>query len=362
MAPIENPAIPEGSVVVVTGANGYIASQIADQFIQAGYIVRGTVRNPKKSAWLVPHFEKVYGKGKFELHVVPDMQADGAYDEAIKGAAAFVHTATVIDFNGDPADVIGGAVKCGMVAIEAAYKEANMKRFVLTSSASTLMPHKKETFLALKGQTVDESTFSADAKEIAWSKPPFGFEHGGAIYGASKMEQEQSIWRYYKENAARRPDIVVNTIVPDFNFGRSLDPANTASSFGMIVDLFEGKSLGELWHLPHYFVDVQDDAALHLAAAILPDVKGERLFAFAFPMNWDMILEILRKQNPGRKFAGNFHAEEYPVTVKPIGRAESLLRHIGRPGWISMEESIAGNTEHLKETTNGDANGAVNGA
>lgn len=89
MAPIENPAIPEGSVVVVTGANGYIASQIADQFIQAGYVVRGTVRNPKKSAWLVPHFEKVYGKGKFELHVVPDMQAEGAYDEAIKGDISF---------------------------------------------------------------------------------------------------------------------------------------------------------------------------------------------------------------------------------------------------------------------------------
>lgn len=127
------------------------------------------------------------------------------------GAAAFIHTATVIDFNGHPADVIGGAVKCGLVAIEAAYKEPNMKRFVLTSSASTLMPHKKETFLALKGQTVDESTFSTDAKEIAWSSPPFGLEHGGAIYGASKMEQEQSIWRYYKENATRRPDIAVNT-------------------------------------------------------------------------------------------------------------------------------------------------------
>ncbi|KAK1706923.1 NAD dependent epimerase/dehydratase [Colletotrichum acutatum] len=334
---IENPAVPKGSIAVITGANGYIASHIADQFIRHGYKVRGTVRNPKKSAWLVPHFEKKYG-------------VDGAYDEAIKGASIFVHTATVIDFNGDPAEVIGGAVKCGMVAIKAAYKEPNMKRFVLTSSASTLMPLKKENFFALKGQTVDVDTFGHDAKALAWAPPPWGVEHGGAIYGASKMEQEQNIWKFYEENKTNRPDIVVNSIVPDFNFGRSIDPSQTggSSSFGLIVELFEGKTLPELWHLPHYFVDVEDDAALHVAAAILPDVKNERIFAFAYPMNWDIILDILRKQNSGRKFADDFHNEEYPVTVKPIARAESLLKRLGRPGWISLEQSIATNTEHLK--------------
>ncbi|OLN85833.1 Aldehyde reductase 2-like protein 8 [Colletotrichum chlorophyti] len=350
MNPIANPAIPKGSIVVITGANGYIASHIADQFIRNGYRVRGTVRNPKESAWLIPHFENAYGKGKFELHVVPDMQVDGAYDEVVKGAAAFVHTATVIDFNGDPAEVIGGAVKCGLVAIEAAYKEPSMKRFVLTSSASTLMPLKKENFFALKGQTVDETTYGQDAKTLAWAPPPWGVEHGGAIYGASKQEQEQKIWKYYEENKTRRPDIVLNSIVPDFNFGRSIDPANTggSSSFGLIVELFEGKTMPEAWCLPHYFVDVEDDAALHVAATILPDVKGERVFAFACPMNWDAILDILRRQNPGRKFAENFHDDEYPVTVKPIARAESLLRKLGRPGWISLEDSIASNTEHLQ--------------
>ncbi|KAI3559687.1 NAD dependent epimerase/dehydratase [Colletotrichum abscissum] len=350
MSFIENPAVPKGSIAVITGANGYIASHIADQFIRYGHKVRGTVRNPKKSAWLVPHFEKKYGVGKFELHVVPDMQVDGAYDEAIKGASIFVHTATVIDFNGDPAEVIGGAVKCGMVAIEAAYKEPNMKRFILTSSASTLMPLKKENFFALKGQTVDVDTFGHDAKELAWAPPPWGVEHGGAIYGASKMEQEQTIWKFYEENKSNRPDIVVNSIVPDFNFGRSIDPSQTggSSSFGLIVELFEGKTLPELWHLPHFFIDVEDDAALHVAAALLPDVEGERIFAFAYPMNWDIILDILRKQNPGRKFADNFHNDEYPVTVKPIARAESLLKRLGRPGWISLEQSIATNTEHLK--------------
>lgn len=142
----------------------------------------------------------------------------------------------------------------------------------------------------------------------------------------------------------------LGVVVPDFNFGRSIDPVQTgrSSSFGFIVDLFDGKSLPEPWHLPHYFVDVEDDAALHVAAAILPDVKGERIFAFAYPMNWDIVLEILRKQNPDRKFVDNFYGEQYPVTVEPIARAEELLKRLGRPGWISLEDSIATNTEHLK--------------
>ncbi|KXH27586.1 aldehyde reductase [Colletotrichum salicis] len=166
------------------------------------------------------------------------------------------------------------------------------------------------------------------------------------------MEQEQSIWKFYEESKTKRPDIVVNCIVPDLNFGRSIDPSHTggSSSFGFIVELFEGKTLPEPWHLPHCFVDVEDDAALHVAAAILPDVKGERIFAFAYPMNWDIILDILRRQNPVRKFADNFHDEEYPVTVKPVARAEGLLKRLGRPGWISLEQSIATNTEHLKAT------------
>jgi nucleoside-diphosphate-sugar epimerase len=36
------PAIPKGSLVLVTGANGHIGSRVADQLREAGYHVRGT--------------------------------------------------------------------------------------------------------------------------------------------------------------------------------------------------------------------------------------------------------------------------------------------------------------------------------
>lgn len=79
------PAIPPGSTVLVTGANGFIGSHVADQLIQAGFLVRGTSRDTTKTAWMTEMFDKKYGKGKFEAVVVKDMAENGAFDEACKG-------------------------------------------------------------------------------------------------------------------------------------------------------------------------------------------------------------------------------------------------------------------------------------
>jgi nucleoside-diphosphate-sugar epimerase len=82
-------AIPKGSTVLVTGANGYVASHIVDILIQLGYEVRGTVRSVKP--WLNQLFEERHGKGKFQSVVVPNLEAADAYDEAIKGVSGFLH-------------------------------------------------------------------------------------------------------------------------------------------------------------------------------------------------------------------------------------------------------------------------------
>ena len=81
----KDPVIPIGSTVLVTGANGFIASHIIDQLIQAGYLVRGTSRDTTKIDWLIDMLDKKYGKGKFEAVQVKDMAKEGAFDEACKG-------------------------------------------------------------------------------------------------------------------------------------------------------------------------------------------------------------------------------------------------------------------------------------
>lgn len=105
-----------------------------------------------------------------------------------------------------------------------------------------------------------------------------------------------------------------------------------------------------LWKLTREsenFVDVQDDALLHVAAVIHPDVQSERVFAFAAPVNADEVLAILRQLYPSRSFPDNFRAEQDCSEIEPRKRAEALLRDMGRDGWTSLADSIRRNTEDL---------------
>lgn len=81
----QDSAIPRGSLVLVTGVNGFLASHVADQLLQSGFWVRGTVRSLEKNQWVQDLFDQKYGAGKFSLVQVPDMAADNAFDEAVKG-------------------------------------------------------------------------------------------------------------------------------------------------------------------------------------------------------------------------------------------------------------------------------------
>ncbi len=81
----KKPAIPIGSTVLVTGISGYIGSHVADQLLQAGYRVRGTVRDEAKGKWVRELFAGKYEESQIETIIVADMAQTGAFDEACKG-------------------------------------------------------------------------------------------------------------------------------------------------------------------------------------------------------------------------------------------------------------------------------------
>lgn len=83
-------AIPPGSTVLVTGVNSYLGSHVADQLLLAGYKVRGTARDASKVKWAQDVFDMKHGTGRFEGAIVTNMNVEGAYDEAVKGAAFYL--------------------------------------------------------------------------------------------------------------------------------------------------------------------------------------------------------------------------------------------------------------------------------
>jgi nucleoside-diphosphate-sugar epimerase len=90
-------AISPPAKVLVTGANGYLATWVVKKYLEKGYSVRGAVRSLTKSAFLNENFAQ-YGD-RFELVVVEDITKDGAFDEAVKGVDAIAHTASPFHYN-----------------------------------------------------------------------------------------------------------------------------------------------------------------------------------------------------------------------------------------------------------------------
>ena len=80
-------------LAVVTGAGGFVASQLIAQLLTKGYNVRGTVRS-LADAQKVQHLQKLSAAlpGQLELREA-DLLVEGSFDEVVKGATVVFHTA-----------------------------------------------------------------------------------------------------------------------------------------------------------------------------------------------------------------------------------------------------------------------------
>ncbi|TQN68664.1 Aldehyde reductase 2 [Colletotrichum shisoi] len=313
MTPERKYAIHKGSTVLVTGANGFIGSHVCNELLQLGFNVRGTL---------------------------PDMEKNGAFDSLVEDVSAVIHVASPVSFSPNPESVIPSSIAVALNALKAANKSPSVKRFVFTSSSvAAALPKPNKG-----GIEVTSDSWNTHSVEIAWREAPYHPQRAWHVYAASKVEAETAVWRFHYENIRRRYDLVVNTVLPDTNFGKPLDVVNQGhpSTSSFVESLWNGTHFDRLASIPpHYFVDVQDNARLHVAAAVLLNVQNERIFAWAEPFNFDIILDISRAQCPGKKFADNFHNyEELSTAVGPQSRAAELLGQLGRDGFVPLKKSV----------------------
>jgi nucleoside-diphosphate-sugar epimerase len=189
-------------LVLVTGANGFIAARTIEAFLQAGYSVRGTVRSVANSQSLVQAL-KQYGD-KFELAEVKDITAPGAFDDAVKGVDAIAHFASPVSFFfTDPEPIMHAAINGTTSILESAVKQSSVKHFVHMSSIVAVFEPKEGdyTYTEKDWNTVSEALVAKEGKGA----------NGTDIYMASKTASEKTLWKFRDE---RKPKFTVTALNP----------------------------------------------------------------------------------------------------------------------------------------------------
>lgn len=292
------PAVNSGKVLV-TGASGYIGAWIVKYLVEHGFSVVAAVRNDEQGKFIEQRFPEYKGK---VTHVnIPDIQKEGAYDDAVKGVDAIVHGASPVVFTwDDPQEIVGPAVGGATGILQSAHKYgSSVKRIVLTSSAVAI--HNGDYTGEQKPDTTyDETTWNETALNAKLTKDSSPW----LVYNAAKTRAEKAAWDFVK---AEKPAFDLVTILPAYNWGPYVHQVGKTigTTPGMLLSTFPvGDTSGTLvgdW------VDVRDSAILHVHALETPALGGERLAATNGIYAWQDIYDVLNAagyEAPGKDTKG----------------------------------------------------------
>ncbi|KAJ7477983.1 D-lactaldehyde dehydrogenase [Mycena galericulata] len=264
--------------VLVSGANGYIATWIVQTLLEKGFSVRGAVRSADKGNHLLELFGTKY-PGKFETVVIPDITSDGAFDVAVKGVVAIEHTASPFYLNAnDPAELSEPAIKgtigswrvLGNMDTSTVSHSESVKRIVVTSSCAAIARTSDRVLTELDWN--DDAVDEVQAKGIKASP--------GAKYFNSKVFAERAAWKFVEEEYAAHLSWDLCVMNPPLVLGPVIhavaSPEALNTSAKRMYDLYTkpgevARGGGGNW------VDVRDVALAHVLALQreLP-VGGER--------------------------------------------------------------------------------------
>lgn len=275
------------NTVLVTGASGFIAKHIVVQLLDAGYHVRGSVRNIAR-ADEIRAVAKAKCKEPAQLDdrlqfAILDLDEDAGWSKALQGVDALMHTASPFPLeqpkNED--DVIRPAVDGTLRALRAA-KAHGVHRVVMTSSLLSIM---------LAPKPADRAVL--DERDWTDVKSP-----RATPYAKSKTQAERAAWEFVRQEA---PQIAPTAINPAFVLGTPLD-RHIGTSLKVIQRLLKGKDP----MLPNFgfpVADVEDIAIMHVRALQRPASIGQRYIGGDEFLWFPQMAAILKDVHPDRRFA-----------------------------------------------------------
>jgi nucleoside-diphosphate-sugar epimerase len=137
-----------GELILLTGATGFVGFATLRQALKHGYKVRAVVRSEQKAETVRsnPTLKDVT-EDQLSFVVIPDLLAEGAFDEVVKDVDYIVHIASPVprpELTGNDdltKEMVNPAVQATTGVFKSAHKYGtNVKRIVVTSSAAALVP------------------------------------------------------------------------------------------------------------------------------------------------------------------------------------------------------------------------------
>ncbi|KZT51580.1 NAD(P)-binding protein [Calocera cornea HHB12733] len=271
------PIVLPPSTVLVTGANGFLALHIVKQLLEQGYMVRGTVRSSSKGEWIKNKFAN-FGD-KFEYSVVEDITEEGAFDEAIRGVDAVLHTASPVPEN------FVGTYESAKSIVKSLQSSHTVKRVVFTSSFTAVWgPHPL-------GYTYSESDWNDTASKLIKEKP-----HelpGSMLYFAAKTDSEREFWKFYEEHKDQLAwDLV--TLTPPYIFGPVLQDGPNSSTNTIWKKAFKENPADQVGQHAGFWIDVRDCAHAHLLSLQKEQAGGERFLITGGAFTWQDVYNELQ--------------------------------------------------------------------
>ncbi|KAI0646148.1 NAD-P-binding protein [Trametes meyenii] len=328
------PSISSGKVLV-TGANGFVAAWTIKTLLDAGFSVRGTVRSLTKAG----HLRNIFSSytGRFEAVAVPDLTKESAFDEAVTGVDAILHTASPVGLTADdPAEMIDPAVNGTLGILRAAASPAGLasiKRVVYLSSCAAVF----DQYSTVPRAYTEADWNEADPREVA--------EKGRgasplAKYCTSKTFAEQRAWAWYEDHKATLPwDFAV--VNPPWVFGPMLhEVGSTPESLNDSNKLLWNAITQGTFLKPagNCRIDVRDLARALLLTITTPAAGGERFIVSAGPFAWEDFM------NAAHKITGKTRLPE--ASYDPLRFVHLAVYN------TKKSEDILGMTYHsLEETT-----------
>ncbi|KAJ5384891.1 NAD-dependent epimerase/dehydratase [Penicillium concentricum] len=287
----------QDQVILVTGSSGFIATHIVEDFLRAGYHVRGTVRSSATAELVRQSFSQFTPRLSFVI--VEDMGKPGAFDEAVQGVQGVIHTATpfqIFNVADNERDLLRPAIDGTINLLNSVLNHApEVKRVVVTSSFAAMVDITKGSW---PGHVYSEADWNTTPYEVAAAKGA----PAGLAYTTAKALAERAAWDFMKSN---KPNFDLATIMPPMVYGpninatASLAKLNTSSSDIYRLISSQTKSSDEVpQNMFWSFVDVRDVSKAHLRAYEVPEAGGERFFVCTGNFTYQQFVDALRERIP----------------------------------------------------------------